>query len=129
MNAPIDLIVPAGETAATGLSVAAWVQIAMLAAAVLTGLVLVGVRVTRPRPQHEVDTLGFQRAAKKMRIGVEERETLAAMGAASEIEPAALLFSERALRRARIAALAAGDEDGELASARVKKACLALGVE
>jgi len=87
------------------------------------------VRTLRPRDPSATLARGFGRLARAAGLSADERATVRAMGAASSIEPAALLLSDRALRMARVKALASGDANGALSSGRVKAACARLGVD
>ena len=130
MTRPIELVAPGpGPGAPAGADVATLAQGVMLAAAAAAVVVLVAVRGLRPVSAKVCDRRAFARAARGMGLGADERATLAAMGETASMAPGALLLSERALRRARVAALASVTESGPLSSERIRRACAALGVE
>jgi hypothetical protein len=135
---PITLEVPAAESLAPqpGLTPATlaphpWTAGLTIAATVAVLVLLVVRARRRSAPDACAPTRGeraFRRAARAMRLDRDIVRTLHAMGDAAKIDPVALLLSERALRRARVAALAAGDASGPLQSDRVRRACAAMDV-
>ncbi len=126
---PVTLVVPEDATplpVATPL-VSAWIW-PVLAVLVLAAGVLLVRRASKPIDDNARAARAFRLSAKAIGVPVNDQRTLAAMGEAAGIEPAALLLNERALRRARLAALAASKGEGPLASNRVKRACAGLGL-
>ncbi len=126
---PVTLVVPEGATplpVSTPL-VSMWTW-PLLGVVAIAGAVLLLRRASRPVDDKARAARAFRLAAKAMGVHVNDRRTLEAMGEAAGIEPSALLLNERALRRARLAALAASKGDGPLASNRVKRACAGLGL-
>lgn len=126
---PAVLVVPEGATplpvSASLVQTWSWPALGVVA---IAGGVLLLRRASRPVDDKARAARAFRLAAKAMGVPVNDRRTLEAMGGAAGIEPAALLLNERALRRARLAALAASKDDGPLASGRVKRACAGLGL-
>lgn len=127
---PVQLAVPAERsTDAGGSAVLGGVEWAMLIAAAVAAALLVAVRLSRPVSEPVRARRAFRKLGRRLGLKAADRETIAAMGAASSIEPNALLISERALRMSRIASLAATERSGALSSERIRSACAALGVD
>ncbi|MEM1186384.1 MAG: hypothetical protein AAGI53_15455 [Planctomycetota bacterium] len=129
---PVELVVPevtqiAGASSESTLGLLA--QGVMLAAVGVCTLLLVAIRLLRPLSPDGAAKRAFNKAAGAMGLGADERATLEAMSRTSDVEPGALLLSERALRLARVASLASTTEAGPLSSGRIKRACAALGVD
>ncbi|MEM7754447.1 MAG: hypothetical protein AAF297_02310 [Planctomycetota bacterium] len=130
MIAPVELVVPEATAAASGGGAAlVWMQWAMGAAALAALIALVVVRLARPVSAEVSQRRAVRAAAKGLGLSTDERETIEAMGAASQIEPSALLLSDRALRMARVASLANVTESGPMSSDRIRAACGKLGVD